>query len=194
MRSFSRTVVALSFVLTLLSLTAVQSSRATQILYQTPRQLGTNAELVVHGRVVDVESHWNDKRTKIFTTTRIAVEGTYKGDSGSVVEVVQLGGTVDNIRVHVSGALQWRQGEEVLLFLEPYENKHVVSGFSQGKFNVKRDEKTGEAYIERPELEGVEIMGAPSKDTTTRLTGVKNVPLEEFVNNSLGKGSKGGAR
>jgi hypothetical protein len=111
-----------------------------------------------------------------------------------VVEVVQLGGTVDNIRVHVSGALQWRQDEEVLLFLEPYENKHVVSGFSQGKFNVKRDEKTGEAYIERPELEGVEIMGAPSKDGATRATKVRNVPLEEFINHALGTGSKGGAR
>jgi hypothetical protein len=82
----------------------------------------------------------------------------------------------------------------VLLFLAPYEGRYAVSGFSQGKFNVKRDAKTGEAYIERPELEGVEIMGAPSKDGAAKPTKVESVPLEAFVDYALGTGNKGGAK
>jgi hypothetical protein len=169
-------------------------TQATQILHQTPQQLGEQSELVVHGRVMTVESAWNDKRTKVFTTTVISVENTYKGAAAPVVEIVQLGGVVDNIRVNVSGSLQWRPGEVVLLFLAPYEGRYAVSGFSQGKFNVKRDAKTGEAYIERPELEGVEIMGAPSKDGAAKPTKVESVPLEAFVDYALGTGNKGGAK
>ncbi len=185
-------IISLSIVL--LVFVSVPFTQATQIIHRTPQQLGERSELVVHGHVMTVQSAWNDKRTKIFTTTVISVENTYKGAAAPVVEIIQLGGVVDNIRVNVSGSLQWRPGEEVVLFLAPYEGKYAVSGFSQGKFNVKRDAKTGKAYIERPELEGVEIMGAPSKDGTTKPTKVEKVPLEEFVNRALGTGNKGGAK
>ena len=178
----------------LLVFVLVPLAQATQILHRTPQQLGDESELVVHGRVMTVQSAWNDKRTKVFTTTVISVENTYKGAAAPVVEIVQLGGVVDNIRVNVSGSLLWRPGEEVLLFLAPYDGRYAVSGFSQGKFNVKRDAKTGKAYIERPELEGVEIMGAPSKDGAATPTKVEAVPLEAFVDYALDRGKKGGSR
>ncbi len=120
---------------------------ATQVVSLTPRQLGEQSELVVRGKVVDVRSFWNDKRTKIYTTTRIAVDESYKGSGSGMVDLLQMGGVVDDVKVTVHGALEWRTGEEVLLFLEsPDGRSFQVSGFSQGKFNIKRNTRTGEAF------------------------------------------------
>lgn len=172
----------------------VPFAHGTQIVYQTPQQLGHNAELVVHGTVVSVESQWDDQRAKIFTTTRIAVEDTYKGAGSPLVEIIQLGGVVGNVRVNVSGALQWAPGEEVLLFLEPYLGKYAVSGFSQGKFLVQRDPESGDAYVRRPSLDGVEIQGAPSVDGSPRSSAMADMPLQDFVDRALADGKKGGSR
>lgn len=172
----------------------VPRAHATQIMYSSPEQLGRQAELVVHGRVVSVESYWNDKRTKIFTSARVAVDDTYKGAAQPVVEIVQLGGTVDNVRVNVSGSLIWKAGEEVVLFLEPYNGQYAVSGFSQGKFNVTRDPVTGKPFVRRPALKGVQIQGAPSSDGTTQSLEMEELPLETFVNRALGSERKGGSR
>jgi hypothetical protein len=172
-------ILAGSFLFLLVLNFSVPLSKATQILYQSPQQLGEQSSLVVRGKVTSTRSFWNDQRTKVFTETHIAVDETYKGGDVATLRVVQLGGVVDNIRVTVSGALQWTPGEEVLLFVEPYRaDAYQVSGFSQGKFNVKRDPQTGKAFIQRPALEGVEIMGA----------------LDVFVNRALGDSDKGGSR
>jgi len=168
-------------------------TQATQIAYRTPQELGSQSELVVQGRVLSVESWWNDKHTKIFTTTRVAVESAYKGEATPAVDIIQLGGVVDNIRVNVSGSLHWVEGEEVLLFLEPYMENFAVSGFSQGKFKVKRDE-AGNPYIERPEIDGVQMLGAPSIDGQLAPTKIESMRLEDFVDHALGRGSKGGAK
>jgi hypothetical protein len=173
---------------------SVSSTRATQIVYQSPEQLGEQAALVVLGRVTSVESYWNDKRTKIFTTTRIEVDDTYKGTGTSVVEIVQLGGTVDNLRINVSGSLIWRTGEEVVVFLEPYEGKYAVSGFSQGKFSVTRDPQTGKAFVRRPALEGVEVQGSAPSDVAAKSYEMDEVLLDTFINRALGDARKGGSR
>jgi hypothetical protein len=186
-----RFALAVALVILVVAATVV---RATQIVYRSPEQLGEQSVLVVHGRVTSVESSWNEKRTKIFTTTQVEIDDTYKGANRSTVDIVQLGGTVDNVRVNVSGSLSWRPGEEVVLFLEPYEGKYAVSGFSQGKFNVTRDPVTGKAFVRRPALEGVEVTGAPSSDGTTKSLEMNDVPLDVFINRALGSNGKGGSR
>jgi hypothetical protein len=161
---------------------------ATQVVYLTPQDLGRQSELVVRGRVLSVDSHWNDKHTKIFTVTRVAVDETYKGSPQSVVDLIQLGGTVGNIKVTVQGALQWTPGEEVLLFAEPYDGlTYQVSGLSQGKFAIRRDLRTGVVYVQAPSLEGVTLLGTPSPQAPARSQAAANVPLERFVNQALGR-------
>ncbi len=161
---------------------------ATQIAYRSPQQLGDESALVVRGRVQSVESYWNSKHTKIFTRTRIAVDETYKGSARTTIDVIQLGGVVGNVKVTVQGALQWRVGEEVLLFAEPYDaGSYQVSGFSQGKFRIGRDLATGTAYVEAPPLEGVSLVGAPAPQAPSRTTLRQRVTLDEFVSQALGR-------
>jgi len=165
---------------------------ATQLIYKSPQDLGREAQLFLRGRVQSVESYWNSAHTKIFTRTVVAVDETYKGNAGQTVEIVQLGGTVGNIKVSVQGALTWRPGEEVLLFAEPFDGQAFqVSGFSQGKFLVQRDPDTGVAYVQAPALAGAALLGAPAAGAparrgTSRIGDGQRLTVEEFVSQALG--------
>jgi len=171
--------------LSVVIMAGAQFALATQLVYMTPRQMGERAELVVAGTVTATESFWNEKRTKIFTRIEVAIDASYKGAAVPTVSLLQLGGTVNGIRTTVSGAIRWRTGEEVLLFLEPYtQGVYQVTGLSQGKYRIERDPVSGAAMISRPALSGVKIGGAPSSAAPG--AAVEKVPLERFVAEALG--------
>ncbi|MEJ2719977.1 MAG: hypothetical protein P8181_02385 [bacterium] len=160
---------------------------STQIIYRSPKQMGDDASLVVTGKVSGVRSYWNDKQTKIFTETTVEVEEAYKGRAASSVRIIQMGGVVGTVRMHVHGALGWHEGEEVLLFLDAYgADRYRVAGFSQGKYGIERDPATGEAYVTRPMLEGTEVLGAPAHGGAVPAAAPARVPLDHFINDALG--------
>jgi hypothetical protein len=163
---------------------------ATQIVFMPAEELGATADLVVQGTVSEVRSFWNDKHTKIFTETTVAVDETHKGDAPGVVRIVQLGGTVGDIRVTVHGALQWSPGEEVVLFLEAggadkSASKYMVTGLSQGKFNIVRDPETGAAMVKRPALGDAQITDKLGQEQPA--AEMREVPLDTFLRQALGR-------
>lgn len=181
---------AIAFVCSLITTIFTGSSAlATQVVFKTPQQMGQESAVVVRGKVASVESYWNPGHTKIFTRTQVAVDETYKGAPLGFVDVVQLGGVVDGVRVTVHGAVAWRQGEEVVLFLEPYvAGSYHVAGFSQGKFDIERDPDTGRSFVRRAATEGVEYMTlSPSGNLPPRASEVKRIPLDQFINQALGR-------
>ena len=163
-------------------------AHATQVVYQNPQQLGQQSTLVVRGKVATVESYWNADRTKIFTRTLITIDETYKGAAAGSVEVTQLGGVVDGVRVTVHGAVVWRPDQEVVVFLEPYKaNGYHVTGFSQGKFDVERDPDSGLPFVRRPTIDGLELMTtSPSGDQPPRSSEVRRMPIDQFIKQALG--------
>ena len=173
-------------VLAVLFVTSIATAtHATQIIYRSPKQMGDEAALVVTGKVTGVRSYWNDKQTKIFTETTIQIDQAYKGTAAPTVRIIQMGGVVGTVRMHVHGALAWRPGEDVLLFLDAYgADRYRVAGFSQGKFKVERDPVTGDAFVTRPMLDGTEVLGAPAKNGNLRGQ-PERVPLNQFINDAL---------
>jgi hypothetical protein len=169
------------------SLSSVTVS-ASLVQYLSPRQLGTYSDLVIRGTVEETESYWNDTHTKIITRIRIGVDETYKGAAAGMIEVLQLGGTVGNVRVTVHGSPVWNSGEEVLLFAEPHDGSHFrVTGLSQGKFRIERDPETGEPFVHAPRMESVQILGAPGGEDNGDQPGsaIRGVRLEEFISRAL---------
>ncbi len=157
------------------------SAVATQVIQRTPKELASESQLVVDGKVSSVRSYWNDDRSKIFTEAVVDVGSTYKGGTAPTVRVVQLGGVVGNVRMTAHGALQWKKGEEVLLFLEPSTpGAFQVAGFSQGKYLIERDPRTGKAFVKHalpPDIDG--------KATTSDARGVEQPTLEQFIDSVL---------
>jgi hypothetical protein len=171
--------------LSVLSLVAIEPSIATQVSYVSPRQMGQESELVVLGTVSDVRSFWNESRTKILTETLVSIDETYKGQNGPTARVIQLGGVVGNVRMHVYGAPGWNRGEEVLLFLDSAGGgAYRVAGFSQGKFMVERDPRTGRAFITHPAMDDVEWVGTPSGESQPPAR-TERTPLDQFIDKAL---------
>ncbi|RKZ14616.1 hypothetical protein DRQ53_11125 [bacterium] len=151
-----------AFVFVLLSLIPVAAT-ATQVQYLPLQTLGTESPLVVRASVREVRSFWNDAHTRILTETTVRVSESYKGAPAGELRIVQMGGEIDGVRMTVAGALSWRQGEDVVLFLEDsLPGRYRVAGFSQGKFEVQRDPQTGEEMVLQAPLGGVELVDAGS--------------------------------
>lgn len=166
---------------------------ATQVQYMSPEQLGAGSALVVSGKVAEVRSYWNPSRTKIFTETLIDVTDSWKGSAGTSVRVIQLGGVVGHVRMNVHGALAWKQGEEVLVFLEGAgDDAWQVTGFSQGKYRIERNER-GEAFVRNVPGDAA-VIGAPAADGTRSAAGADSMPLDLFVRQALGGSAEGGSR
>jgi hypothetical protein len=169
----------------LLSATSVL---ATQVVLQTPQQLAQESALIVNGTVTGVRSYWNDDHSKILTEATVAVEGTYKGEAASTVRVVQLGGVVGNVRMTAHGALQWKRGEDVLLFLEPsVPGAFQVAGFSQGKYMIERDAQTGKAYVHAAVTPDTGETSAPAPSNGRAAAQKTRVSLDQFLNQVLPK-------
>ena len=157
--------------LTAIGLFAVpHDAHATQVLALDLDELGRESRLVVEGRVVDQRAFWNERRTHILTAVEVEVDRAHKGDAPRRLTVVQAGGELDGVRMTVHGVTRWRDGERVLLFLEPaFDRSYRVTGFSQGKFDLRTDPETGETVAVRPAL-GVETIGtAADTDRALRL-------------------------
>lgn len=132
---------------------------ATQILALDVESLGRDAQVVVEATVVTKQAFWNESRTRILTRVELQVDRAHKGAPAGRLSVVQAGGEIDGMRMTVHGVTQWQVGERVLAFLEPaFDAQYRVTGFSQGKFSIQTDPRTGEEIAVRPEL-GVSTVG-----------------------------------
>ena len=128
---------------------------ATVILPIEFRELVTIAPVIVHGRVVDVRTEWVDGRRAIETFVTVQADEYLKGNLGETLTVRVPGGQMGRYRTVFVGAPEFRDGDEVVLFLKlagpsyPY-----IIGLSQGAFRVVPDARTGRRMVTTPIVMG----------------------------------------
>lgn len=133
-----RTFVAVAAALLAMPLTA----SATVVLLESFEQLAANAPVVVRGVAGASTVRWNEARTRIETWTDIRVTEAIKGSVKGPVTIRQVGGVIGDIGMGVSGEASFKEGEEVLLFLEhPGDSKtfFVVRSMSYGKVTLQKN-------------------------------------------------------
>jgi hypothetical protein len=110
---------------------------ATVILPASLGDLVTGARAIVHGHVVAVEPRWAEGRRQIETLVTVRAEEYLKGDLGGEVTFKVPGGQMGPYRRVVVGAPTFREGDEVVLFLNA-QGPVVpwISGLNQGVFRV----------------------------------------------------------
>jgi hypothetical protein len=126
---------------------------ATTYAEMTDREMTLESDAIIVGRVAQSKSQWVGKQ--LVTVVDMRVSETLKGGSKTTMQVVLPGGVDVKRKIPVSmtypGAPTLRQGESVVLFLKTTTLRPgamVISGFSQGKYNVVTDQ-TGEAVVTR---------------------------------------------
>lgn len=137
------------------------------------------SDAVVHAKVIRVQSRWTADRRMIVTDVELEVVDTLKGSPAGTVHLQQPGGVVGDVGQHVAGAPVFRQGEEVVVFLErALAGRFGVTGLSQGKFRVERS-ADGRSLLAVPEDTRGALLIDPfsGKPTGSKLA---TLPLEEL--------------
>lgn len=137
------------------------------------------SDAVVQGRVERRESFATSDGRTFLTWVEIAVASAWKGAPGARVRVLVPGGTVGGLAQRVDGAPEFRDGEEVVVFLSRRADFWELNGLALGKYEVV----AGRAV---PDLAGVDLAPAPLR-AGERAVGA--MALDELQRRVAGAGS-----
>ena len=86
----------------------------------SPEQMFANSNLVVTGKVLDINYRWRQgDESSIITTLRLQVEGVAKGElNAGIIEVNYPGGQMGELGLWVEDQPTFTVGEDVLLYLK----------------------------------------------------------------------------
>lgn len=129
------------FSLTAMMILAVAPLTASQFVPVPFDQLVVSSPIIVHGNVGRV---WSAETVDangrlIHTYAEVLVSGYLAGSGGSSVIVKEVGGTVNGYTQEVVGFPMLRTGEEVVLFLAPWDEAFRIQGYAQGKYLVSHE-------------------------------------------------------
>ena len=133
----------LNSVLIFLLLTEFSAPQASALMVRKSiEELTSEADSILIGKVKKIESQWNEEGTLIYTYVTIFVGQYVKALSGQgQIEEIMVkvrGGEVGDIGLKVSDTPQFRQGEEVFLFLRMEKLPlFSVTGLFQGKYTIE---------------------------------------------------------
>jgi hypothetical protein len=109
-------------------------------------QLVSQSDLIAIGNCRQSRSLWIDRN--LVTLANISVAETLKGNPAENITVILPGGVDANrkfpIAMSVAGAPRITPGEDVVLFLTSESEvggSYSITGFSQGKFSIGKDEE-----------------------------------------------------
>lgn len=166
-----------AFLLLALSLVATNDTAgATTLMRMSIEQISRTAPLIVRARCVSNSVDWDSG--EIWTFASFQVEEFWKGSAPPHIVLRLLGGRAGNITSTVSGVPRFREGEEVVLFLEPTSRGDFsVVSWQQGTFRIRPDAHTGNRIVVQ------DTSSLPTFDPATRrfeATGVQRLPLENL--------------
>lgn len=115
-----RRIARLFRILTGLAVLALTAPATGQSLYKvSAEEKAGRASLIVEGKVVGQHAFWNDMRTMIFTANQVEVYKIFKGSlQKDTIEVITVGGTVDNYCIQASHQLTLETGDLGVFFCQ----------------------------------------------------------------------------
>ena len=124
------------FALSLIGLSlVVGSASAATVVQLNFAQLVDESDVIVTARVTDIDAERADDG-RVYTTTRFETDEIFDGDVGKEFSIRQVGGRADDIATHAPGVPRFQERERVLLFLKQRNDRLMLTGLSQGKFQI----------------------------------------------------------
>jgi hypothetical protein len=147
--------------LSLMALVALPLS-ASQFIQLPFDQVARESALVVRGTVTGVYSAWDDAHETIFSYATVRVKHYIGETTGpDVLMVREVGGTVGNYTQQAIGFPELREGEEVVLMLNKWDDSADwrINAYNQGKYLVRQSNGV-EVLTEDPVKQGDERLGS----------------------------------
>jgi hypothetical protein len=118
----------------------VRGVSATVVLPADFTTVAVESTMIVHGRVVSVESHLVGAQRMIESVVSLAVLRSLKGDAAGIVSFRVPAGEVGRYRRILVGAPAFKNGDEIVVFLRGRApSMPSVFGLNQGLYRVSRD-------------------------------------------------------
>jgi len=150
---------------------------ATTVVMVPDTDLIVDSRLIVTGRVVSVISAWDDHGSMAWTYVEVATDVVLKGGLETTFVLKQMGGTVGESGIQISGQPRFAPGERVLLYLNAAKDGSLHTAHALvGKFSIVRD-SAGRDFVERS-VDSREVQflrEANERDVTNR------APLDAYV-------------
>ena len=126
--------------LAVMLITTMTPALASVFIKEDMSSLAHSSEAVVVGRVVAMDSAWNEERTMIFTQVTLQVNRRLQGEAADEVVIRVPGGTVDGFTAVMSGAPEFHMGQHVMTFLARWDDGALmVNGYFQGLSQARQD-------------------------------------------------------
>ena len=149
---------------------ASATAQASTFVALTTEQLIVQSDAVVQGRVIGVESRWDDTGRIIISEARILVSESLVGKAPPLVTITTPGGELGDLKVEAVGFPRFTKGQEVILFLRQDGARQRIVGHQQGHIEV----------VTR--LDGVTLAVPQREDDVALLTpSGKSVPVPASV-------------
>lgn len=152
------------------------SAGATTLKRMSLEEMTATASVVA--RVRCTASEVRAERGEIWTFTSFETVETLKGSPPAQFTVRLIGGRLGHLKATVDGVPRFRNGEELILFLEPAPaGQWTVVSWVQGTFRVRHDPATGSEVVTQ-DTSGLAMFDARTRQFMPG--GVRNLPLGEF--------------
>ncbi|MEN3331351.1 MAG: hypothetical protein V7641_716 [Blastocatellia bacterium] len=166
------------FVLIFGLLTAAQIASATTIVPMSDDEIGIGARAIVVGKVLAIESSFDDQQDRIYTYITVKVQQVLKGEiTTRRIVLKELGGQVGNRGLTIWGNPQFKRDERVLLYLDTWKDGSLRTyQMVLGKFTIVTDDASGHEYVQRGEsdentslLRPLSLNHEPARTITDRM-------------------------
>ena len=160
---FARAVAA-----TVVLLLLATPAKASIMRFLSIEELAGESALVVRARITGQSVHWTANQEGIYTEIQAVVLGDVASGSlqGPVVRgrrltIIQAGGEIDGVSLDWTGRPTFRDGEDLILFLQSYDSaapsdpRYLVVGGKQGRMRVLEDPSGRTAPMVERDLVGV---------------------------------------
>ena len=111
------------------------------------------SDWIVHGTVIG-QKCCTDAEGRIFTRVELGIHDVWKGKvPANPIVIVHSGGVSNGRKSLPDKQVQYKQGEEVVVFLVLNSRLEAVTlGMSQGKFTVWQEQNSGDQLVYNPFL------------------------------------------
>jgi hypothetical protein len=178
--SMTRRLLSVSALALLLAL-PVSASQFVQLPFDA---VARNAAVIVRGTLGPVTGAWDDSREVIYSTATLSITHYFGGTGPRTLMVREVGGTVGDYTQEAIGFPALREGQEVILFLTPWEDSADwrIEAYNQGKFRVFRTLR-GEFVSPDDETQGAERAGDAHGRVRAKAVEVDDagISLDEFA-------------
>lgn len=154
-------------------LASAQTISATTAIIPPDDDLIIGARVIVKGKILSIESSFDEQQGRIFTYVKLKVQEVLKGQiTERKIVIKELGGRVGERISVVYGNPEFALGEQVLLYLDTWKDGSLRTyQMFLGKFSIVRDEKTGREFAVRGTGDGhVEVLPSHSGQQSAAIT------------------------